>query len=315
MAALLVALPAGTVQARYQIADIVDQVSPGVVSVHMAGADTDDPTVIPREGMGSGFIVSEDGLILTNHHVIQDAPRITVGMPDGTTFEDVEVIGHDRLSDLAILQISAADGQTFHPVGLGNSDQARVGETVLAFGNPFGFQLGEDLTVTKGIISTKNRTIETEQAVFQDFLQTDAAINPGNSGGPLVTIDGKAVGINTAIIPYAQGIGFAIPINRAKDIMDQLLEEGKIARPWLGAMVQPREGRGVAVETVAPDSDAARAGLRSGDVILEVNRQPVDSREDMFRVVEDLEIGEQVYMVVRRNGARHYLVTEIEERP
>ncbi len=308
----LFVLPAA---ARYSIADIVDVVSPSVVSVHTTGERLVGRHLMPQEGVGSGVIVTAEGLIMTNYHVIADAVQLTVGMSDGTVFDDVDVVGTDPFSDLAILQILSLDGHTLRPAELGDSDAARVGETVLAFGNPFAFQLGSQLTVTKGIISAKNRIIETDAAVFQDFLQTDAAINPGNSGGPLVTIDGRVVGINTAIIPFAQGIGFAIPINTATEIMAQLLQEGAVVRPWLGAIVEAHPDGGVQVRRVEAGSDAERAGLRVGDVVREVNRTPVETTRDMFTAIQALEVGETVFIVVIRQGARHYLVTQIEQRP
>ena len=304
--------------ARYEIPDVVDAVSPSVVSVSTT-TDVTPRSPIPRGGVGSGVIVSEDGMVITNYHVIQNASRIVVTLTDGTLFEGVEVLGVDQLSDIAVLQLREVEGTQLPAADLGDSDAVRVGETVLAFGNPFAFQLGDQLTVTKGIISAKNRVIETDQAVFQDFLQTDAAINPGNSGGPLVTVDGRVIGINTAIIPYAQGIGFAIPINTAQDIMQQLLEAGRVVRPWLGAQLAalPRddERQGVVVRRVEQGSQAASAGLRVGDVIVEVNRTAVRQPRDVFTAVEGLEIGERVVIEVLRNGSRRYLVTEIEERP
>ncbi len=311
---VVAALWAWPALARYSIADIVDAVSPSVVSVHTTGERRIGRQLMPQVGVGSGVIVTAEGLILTNYHVVRDAVQLSVGLADGTIFDQVDVVGTDPFSDLAILQIQSLAGHILRPAELGDSDAARVGETVLAFGNPFAFQLGSQLTVTKGILSAKNRMIETEEAVFQDFLQTDAAINPGNSGGPLVTVDGQVVGINTAIIPFAQGIGFAIPINAAREIMDQLLTEGAVVRPWLGAIVAPHPDGGVHVKRVEDGSDAQRAGVRVGDIVKEVNRTPIQSPRDMFTVIQGLEVGETVFIVVIRQGARHYLVTQIEQR-
>ena len=186
---------------------------------------------IPMKGRGSGFIVTDNGQILTNSHVVEGADKITVTLSDGRTFP-AEVLGTDPTFDLAVIRI---DARNLPVLKLGDSDRIDVGEWVVAIGNPFGLEH----TVTVGVISAKNRSIHAGDVNFDGFLQTDAAINPGNSGGPLINLSGEVVGINSAIVPYAQGIGFAIPVNMAKQIMDDLVKYGKVKRGWLWLYVQP----------------------------------------------------------------------------
>ena len=234
------------------VAKIAKETSPAVVNIDVETMVTrsvmpfpDDPIfrqffgdefqrfsrTIPMKGRGSGFVVTEEGQILTNNHVVEGADKITVTLSDGRTFP-AKVLGTDPTFDLAVIKIEA---KKLPVLNLGDSDRLEVGEWVVAIGNPFGLEH----TVTVGVISAKNRSIHAGDVNFEGFLQTDAAINPGNSGGPLINLSGEVVGINSAIVPYAQGIGFAIPINMAKQVMNDLVKYGKVKRGWLGVYVQP----------------------------------------------------------------------------
>lgn len=265
------------------------------------------PRKVPRRGKGSGFIVSKDGYILTNNHVVEDAEKIRVTMLDGRTF-DAKKIGQDPTFDLAVIQIEAKD-LPFLP--LGDSDATEVGEMVVAIGNPYGF----GSTVTAGIVSAKNRTLQATGVNFQGFLQTDAAINPGNSGGPLIDMNGSVIGMNTAIIPYAQGIGFAIPINMAKQVMDDLIKHGEVRRGWLGATVQPLSAplveaykipvkEGSIVADIQPDSPADKFGLKRGDVIVKIGDKDIKSSEDVVYAVRSKLSGDTVKFEIYRDGKK-----------
>jgi serine protease Do len=240
--------------------------------------------------LGSGFIIDDDGLILTNNHVVEKADEIKIKTTDGNEY-DAKVVGRDPKTDIALLQIKAK-GKLPKPAKLGDSEAIRVGDWVIAVGNPFG--LGN--TVTSGIISAKGRVIGAGQ--YDDFLQTDAAINPGNSGGPLFNMNGEVVGINTAIVEKGQGIGFATPINMAKDILAQL-KTGKVIRGWLGIMIQDltpelaeslgaTATKGVVVSDVIPDSPAEKGGLKRGDIVQSLNGKPIDSANMLSRSVAAL---------------------------
>lgn len=261
----------------------------------------------PRKerSLGSGFIISEDGLILTNDHVVNGADDIKVRLADGRVFNG-RVQGLDPKLDLALLKIDVGDEEL--PVAeLGDSDSLRIGEWVVAIGNPFGLEQ----TVTVGIVSAKGRVIGA--GPYDDFIQTDASINPGNSGGPLFNTEGQVIGINTAIVQGGQGIGFAIPVNAAKSIIPQLREKGKVSRGWLGVTVQEisedlaasfglDEAEGALIAEVAPDSPAAEAGIRRGDIILSFNGQKIQAVSDLPRLVAAAGVGERAEMVIFRNG-------------
>jgi len=298
------------------IADIAEKVGPAVVNIDTVRMVTTqfpsfkDPIferffgrefeefrrTIPQKGTGSGFIINQEGYILTNEHVVRKADKIKVTLSDGREF-DGEVIGSDVTSDMAIVKIKADHLPT---VTLGNSDELRVGEIVIAIGNPYGLQQ----TVTMGVVSAKGRSIPTgiEGHVYRNFIQTDTAINPGNSGGPLLNIKGEVVGINTAIIPYAQGIGFAIPINMAKRNIDDLINLGKVRRSWLGVYIQevtpeiakqfglPEDAKGVLVGDVVEDSPAEKAGIKRGDIIVRVNDEEVNSPGELQDKIRDIKL-------------------------
>lgn len=261
----------------------------------------------PRRGLGSGFIVDPNGLIVTNHHVIDGAASVEVTLSDGRTLP-AKRVGSDPETDLALLRIEATGLPT---MPLGSSAALRVAEPVMAIGNPFGL----DHTVTVGIISGTSRVIGAGR--FDDFLQTDAAINPGNSGGPLLNTRGEVVGINSAIASRTggfQGVGFAIPIDLAKPIIRQLQASGKVIRGWLGVTIQPLTAelaksfglsteKGALVASVNEDSPAARAGLKPGDVIVRFEGKPVDSPRVLPTLVANTDVGRNVDLGIIRDGA------------
>lgn len=274
-----------------EIIRMLERVSKSVVNVNTLRVFQDFfYQIIPVKGIGSGFIFDERGYILTNYHVVEGAERIIVTLTDGRTFEAKFVGGYVGL-DIAILKIEA---DKLVATDLGDSDKVKVGQRVFAIGNPFGLAGGP--TVTSGIISAVKRTIYSERGIFRDLIQTDAAINPGNSGGPLVNVNGEVIGINTAIIPFAQGIGFAIPINAAKEVANEILQYGYYAKPWLGIAgislnrqiaLQydlPVE-HGVLVVRIVPGSPADRAGIESGDIIVEFDGKRIDRMEDLQEIL------------------------------
>jgi len=276
---------------------------------------------IPREfeqkGLGSGVIVSNDGYILTNNHVVEEADEIKVKLSDKEEYQG-KVIGRDPNTDLALVKIEAA--RELPAAVLGDSDQLRVGDWVIAIGNPFGLEH----TVTAGIVSAKGRVIGS--GPYDDFIQTDASINPGNSGGPLFNLQGEVVGINTAIVASGQGIGFAIPINMAKEELTQLRERGKVTRGWLGVQIQPwepglaqkfglKEERGVLVGRVMEGEPAEKAGVQKGDVILEVEGHPVKDTRDLLNTVARLQPGQKAKLLILRDGKERTLYVTIGERP
>jgi len=275
----------------------------------------------PRKlsSLGSGFIISSDGYIVTNNHVVAEADEIKVKLLGREKLYDAKIIGRDPETDLALLKIEA--GGNLPVLEFGNSDTTRVGEWVLAIGNPFG--LGH--TVTAGIVSAKGRHIGA--GPFDSFLQTDASINPGNSGGPLIDMDGRVVGINTAIVPNGQGIGFATPSSMADKIIKQLKTGKKITRGWLGITMQEldentskavglKDTKGVLVAHVIPGDPADKGGLKIGDVILKVNGQPVDDATLLLSRIASLHPGEKVSLGVwRQNRTLDLTITLGERKP
>jgi serine protease Do len=270
-----------------------------------------------QQGVGSGFIMSKDGYILTNNHVVEDADQIKVKLADGKEFEG-KIAGRDPKTDLALIKIAGDDLQ---PLRLGNSDDLKVGHWVVAVGSPFGLEQ----TVTAGIVSAKGRVIG--EGPYDNFIQTDASINPGNSGGPLINLQGEVVGINTAIIASGQGIGFAIPINMVKEIAPQLQKQGRVTRGLLGVNIQDvtpelakslglKESKGALVSQVVPGAPADKAGIEQGDVILNFDGKTVGDSKDLPGIVASTPVGKTVTVKLLRDGKeieRQAKVGEMEE--
>ena len=269
---------------------------------------------------GSGFIISADGYILTNNHVVGESDKVTVTLNDGREFE-AKIIGTDPDSDVAVIKI---DAKNLPYLETADSDKLKVGEWVLAIGNPFGLSH----TVTAGIVSAKGRS-GVGITTYEDFIQTDAAINPGNSGGPLLNLDGKVVGINSAILSRSggnMGIGFAIPINMAKNVYEQLVESGTVTRGYLGVSIQDltpelaksfglKDTKGVLISNVSAGSAAEKGGIKQGDIIIELDGMPVEKANDLMNRVAMLKPGTKAEIVVMREGKRKTLTVEVGTRP
>ncbi len=273
-----------------------------------------------QRSLGSGVIVDPSGIVLTNAHVVERASEIEVTTADGKKHK-AKLVGVDRKTDLAVLKLQG--GGPYPASTLGDSDKVKVGDWVLAIGSPFGLQQ----TVTAGIISAKGRSIG--QGPFDDFLQTDAAINPGNSGGPLVNMSGEVIGINSAILSRTGGnvgIGFSIPANMAKRIYTELAAKGKVTRGWLGVSIQPltpdlaksfglKEAKGVLISDVVQDSPAEKAGIASGDIIIEFERKKVESPQELQKIVAAASPGKAVPLKVWRDRGEKMLEIKIGEAP
>ena len=309
--------------------NIAEQVKPTVVNIspstgtpHAARPDM-PPRESPRErpeappGSGSGVIIDKKGFIVTNNHVVGDADVVEVRLSDKTKFQG-KVIGKDPDTDLALVKIEAGRDLPF--VILGDSTKIKVGQWVIAIGNPFGL----DRTVTVGVVSALGRE-NVNLSRYEDFIQTDASINPGNSGGPLFNIRGEVIGINTAIINFAQGIGFAIPSNMVQAVTAQLILKGKVTRGWLGVGIQPltpelagkfgvKENEGVLVNEVFEGDPAHKAGIQPGDIILNVDGQPVDTPNTLARVIAGFVPGKKAGVEVMRDGKKKMLTIELVER-
>jgi serine protease Do len=265
-----------------------------------------------RTSLGSGVIIDgKRGFILTNAHVVTQSESISVALKDEREFQ-AQIVGVDPDSDLAVLKIG--NQEDLPAIEMGNSEDLMIGETVVAIGNPFGFSH----TVTTGVISALNRSVRTEDAVYHDFIQTDASINPGNSGGPLLNIHGDLIGINTAIYAKAQGIGFAIPINKAKRIVSDLIEYGEVVLSWAGLFLQDLdkelahylnvpEDKGVIVKEVEPDSPAMVAGIHKGDIVLILENIPIRSVDDYQQALKSFSVGSKIRINILRDGQQKTL--------
>jgi periplasmic serine protease, Do/DeqQ family len=288
---------------------------------HRAPTPSPDDEHQERSG-GSGFIISPDGYILTNNHVIEGATKVEVqyGMDDKTA--TAKIIGRDPATDIALIKINV--NEQLPTVKLGDSDAIRVGDWALAIGNPLQFER----TLTVGVISAKNRALGISETTrsFENFIQTDAAINFGNSGGPLLNINGEVVGINTAIRAMAQNLGFATPINIAKRILPQLKEKGKVTRGYLGIRIKEVDAdtqaafnlpstKGAFVESVEPGQAAEKAGIQHGDVVVSVDDQAVSNTRDLISYISDQPVGTSVKVIVIRNGEKKTLTAKTAERP
>ena len=311
-------------------APLVDQLGPAVVNIHVAtmvdlgdhplaplfGAE-DLPDSFQRQGQGSGFVISADGYILTNNHVVADADEVVVTLADEREFS-AKVIGSDESIDVAVVKVETDEPLAWVP--LGASDEMRVGDRVIAIGNPFGLSH----TVTTGIISAKGRVIGA--GPYDNFLQTDASINPGNSGGPLFDLDGRVVGINTAINRYGQGIAYAVPIDQVKGVLGQLKKAGRVSRGWIGVGLQTLDEEiagqlglaatsGVLLRSVYEGTPAADAGLEVGDVVVELDGSVVTESEELVHAIGNMNPGEKVNLTVVRNGRKKKIAVKLGERP
>ncbi|MCB9481088.1 MAG: Do family serine endopeptidase [Desulfobacteraceae bacterium] len=269
-----------------------------------------------QKSLGSGFLIDSDGYIVTNNHVVADADEIKVKLKNGNEY-DAKKIGTDPNTDLALIKIEPEEKLPF--LKFGDSDDLKVGEWVVAIGSPFGLEQ----TVTAGIVSAKGRVIDA--GPYDDFIQTDASINPGNSGGPLLDLKGEVVGINTAILAKAQGIGFAIPSNMASVIIEQLKNNGEVVRGWLGVQIQDvdegiaeyyglKKPEGVFVSEVFEDNPASDAGIRAGDIITSVGKEKVKNSRDLTREVAGLKVGAKVDVEVIRDGKKKVFEVKIGKR-
>ena len=323
------------------LVNAIEKVSKNVVNIASVRMVTDELLrVFPIEGVGSGIAIDNQGHILTNYHVVDHARRLKVTLYDGRTF-NAKVIGTDKLTDLAVLKIeydsnnssnnnnnnnNNPDNKAIDSIPsaeLGDSDNLKVGQIVIAVGNPFGLTGGP--TVTTGIISSLNRNIEFDDGVLE-LVQTDAAINPGNSGGPLVNTNGEVIAINTAKIPYAHGIGFAVPVNTAKTILQQLIKNGKVTRPWLGITtikITSRIARyyrlptneGALVVKVEEYSPASDSGIRPGDIIEEIDEKRIEEITELSSRIKHKNVNEQTLLSVNRYGRRFTISVTLENQP
>lgn len=317
------------------IPDMVEQVSPAVVNIETSASANNDeifndpffryflgdsymPKTNITQGIGTGFIISEDGYVVTNQHVVDKADTIIVNI-DSTEKYNANIIGQDYELDLAVLKIDA--NKKFATLKMGDSDKIRVGEWVIAIGNPYGL----DHTVTAGLISAKGRPINIENRVYKNLIQTDAAINPGNSGGPLLDTNGQVIGINTAVNANAQGIGFAIPINTAKEVLDELITEGKIIRPYIGIWFQSVDQQiadylgiakeGVIISTVNPNSPASKAGLKKYDIILSINDIKITNADMVNEIIAKKKVNDTITIKIWREGKHYDINVQLAEKP
>jgi len=269
-----------------------------------------------QRSLGSGFVISNDGYIFTNNHVVEKADKIVVKVSDGKEYE-AKIIGTDPKTDIALIKIKPSN--SLPVVEIGDSDQVKVGEWVIAIGNPFGLEQ----TVTAGIVSAKGRVIGA--GPYDNFIQTDASINPGNSGGPLFGMDGKVIGINTAIVAQGQGIGFAIPINMAKGILGDLKTKGKVTRGWLGISVQDitediaknlnyKDKKGALVSDVFKGDPADKAGIKVGDIIIEINDKSIKDTHTLLLTIAVMQVGEKVSIKALRDGKEIAFQVVVAER-
>ena len=304
------------------IVSAVEKVSKSVVNIASVRTVHDQLfRVFPVEGVGSGVIIDERCHVLTNNHVIDEAQRLKITLTDGRMFNG-KVIGSDETTDLAAIKLDSTETLPF--AALGNSDDLKIGQIVIAIGNPFGLTGGP--SVTAGIVSSLNRKIQFEKGVLE-LIQTDAAINPGNSGGPLVNTDGEVIAINTAKMPYAHGIGFAVPANIAKTVMTELIQNGRvITRPWIGISYvkitrqlaqyyKLPNTEGVLIAQVESQSPADDAGLRKGDIIEAVDGKKIGESTEISLNVRKMTVNDSLTMTINRYGRRFEVPIQLQARP
>ncbi len=304
-----------------QVTQAVEKLSECVVSIDSVREVRDFRYgLVPIEGKGSGLIIDTNGLIITNNHVIDGATRVQVHLKDGRTLLG-EVVGTDASTDIALVRVQAYN---LPAASLGDSEHLKVGQIALAIGNTLGLQGGP--TVSMGVVSALGRPLPGTDFIFEGLVQTDTAINPGNSGGPLADIGGNVIGMNTAMIPFAQGVGFAIPINTIKWVTQQILEKGRVIRPWLGIsganMNQAIARRydlpadsGVLVVEVDGRGPAYEAGMRVGDVIIQIGTHSVSKMKDVLEALSKLSIKEEVEIGFIRMNAKRKALLRLKENP
>jgi len=329
----LFSLPAYGQQGMPSFADLVEKVQPSVVNISTVKIQeqSDDTEGLPVEdflqqknpqevSLGSGFIIDKDGFIVTNNHVIEAAQEVTVTTADNHRFE-AAVVGKDAKTDIALIKINAEEA--FQPLQLGDSDKIRVGDWILAIGNPFG--LGG--SVSAGIVSAKSRDIES--GPYDNFIQTDASINQGSSGGPMLNLAGDVIGVSTAIFSTSggnMGIGFATPVNQIKFVLENLKHKGKVERGWIGLKIQPnsediagslkqKSVQGVIVSSVTQESPAAQAGIEAGDIILAFDGQAITNARDFSRLVAETEIGKKVSIKLWKNKKEQQVWVKTAKMP
>jgi S1-C subfamily serine protease len=304
------------------IVNAVGNVSKSVVNIASVRMIQDQLfRVFPVEGVGSGVITDERCHVLTNNHVVDEAERLKITLTDGRVFNG-KVIGTDETTDLAVVKLDSSESLPF--AALGDSDDLKIGQIVIAIGNPFGLTGGP--TVTAGIVSSLNRKIQFENGTLE-LIQTDAAINPGNSGGPLINTRGEVIAINTAKMPYAHGIGFAVPISIAKSVMMELIQNGRVInRPWIGISYvkitrqlalyyRLPTTEGVLIAQVEPNSPADDAGLRKGDIIEEVDGKRIDDTQEISLKVRKKNINDKLMLTINRYGRHFELPIQLKARP
>ncbi|MCX5687239.1 MAG: Do family serine endopeptidase [Candidatus Omnitrophica bacterium] len=285
---------------------------------------------LKKTGLGSGIIIDKEGYILTNEHVIRGADRMLVTLPDGREFEG-KVTGADEYSDLAVIKIESKGYLPF--AKLGNSDNVKIGYWAIAIGNPFAFAVkNPEPTVTVGVVSALHRSLprtDKRTREYSDLIQTDAAINPGNSGGPLVDISGEIIGINVAIFTMSggsEGVGFAIPINTAKKIMDDLIQGRHVIYGWIGVIIQDldsnlveyfglQDKNGVLISRIVDDSPAYRAGLKPGDIVISIDSESIRNTQDLVRQLLKKQVGEITNLGIVRNGKLHSIDVQVDSKP
>jgi len=303
------------------VTEAVEKVIPSVVNISEVKLIRDAYLQVhPVPGVGSGFIINDKGYILTNAHVVFGSHEIKVALEDGGIFE-AKVRGMDTITDLAIVKIEAK-GLPVPEIARNNN--LKIGQMAIAIGSPLGLVGGP--TVTAGVISALNRSIQTEVTFMEGLIQTDAAINPGNSGGPLINSSGIVIGINSAIIPFAQGIGFAIPIQSAMWVAEQLMESGEVTRPWIsisGVDVNPKLvayynlqiGKGVLITNVLKGGEAEKSGIQPGDILVRIDDIPINNVRDLVKVINKHKLGDRITVELFRGTGKVRIETILEKAP